>query len=256
MIRSLPKHRFHVAGEIHEGSEIPLTRDQASQITRVLRLGAGDAITVFNGDGYDYRATLRTSGRRLLGIPSGEREPALNWGQPDAHLGLALLKSDRFDLVIQKAVELGVTRITPLNTERCVVSLPVDRARQRIERWRRVAREALEQCGRADRVDIVPPADFAEFLAMECSDLRVLAWESEDGRDLSGSVGPTIGTVALAIGPEGGFTDDEVRLARSAGFQIVSLGPVILRSETAAIAALAMIRALSSQRASENSEDS
>jgi 16S rRNA (uracil1498-N3)-methyltransferase len=252
MTRQLPKHRFHVDGEIHEGFEVSLTRDQATQITRVLRLGSGDAITIFNGDGCDYRATLRTSGRGLLAIPSGEREPGLRWGQPDVHLGMALLKSDRFDLVIQKSVELGVTRITPLNTERCVVSLPVDRARQRVERWRRVAREALEQCGRADQVEIAPPSDYAEFVATESSDLRVLAWEREDGRDLTAAISPSIATITLVIGPQGGFTDDEVRLARSTGFQVVSLGPLILRSETAAIAAIAMVRGLSSRNVSEN----
>ena len=162
-------------------------------------------------------------------------------------LGLALLKADRMDWAVQKATELGLTALTPLALSRAAVRLDQERAARKVDRWRRISVEAVKQCRRGRPVDIRPPADLDTFLAGAArADLCLVFHVDSTGDALyswpernAGGAPPR--SICALIGPEGGFTDDEARKALDAGFRTVRLGPRVLRAETAALAALAVI---------------
>lgn len=237
-------HRFYCEGPLERGRVIDLSTHATEQIRRVLRLRPDDRVIVFDGSGVEALASIRSLGREGATIEIAETPvPGRTATPPDIQLGQALLKADRFEIVVQKAAELGVSSIVPLETERCVVSLSADRARSRLERWRRIATEALEQSRRADLVHIEPPTRLCETLQSMVADRRFIAWEREDARSIVSRIDGTESSVAILIGPEGGFTEAEIRDAEAAGFEPVSLGNLTLRSETAAIAAVSMIRA-------------
>ena len=236
--------RFFIDTSLNDGAPIHLNEAQSTQVRKVLRLKPGDQVIVFDGSGYEGVGRIVAFGRGDVQIELvGEPYSGIVPGPPMVELGVAMIKGDRFDLIIQKATELGVARIVPIETERCVVSLPADRVPSRLARWRRIATEALEQSGRADAVEVTEPADFERLLEQVDSDLRLIAWERESSHSLASRVNPSIRSITVLIGPEGGFTENEVRAAGEAGFDAVGLGPTILRSETAAIAVPAMIRA-------------
>jgi 16S rRNA (uracil1498-N3)-methyltransferase len=246
--KTRPRHRFMVDVPLDAGSTVTLTAEQSAQITKVLRLRPGDEIILFNGDGFDYLTVLDHLDGALIGCVSSERWAGRLWEAPSVEVGLSLVKSDRFDLAIQKVVELGASRVTPVRAARCVVTLPVDRAVSRLERWQRVAREAMEQSGRADRVVVSSPVDLDEFVAQCDADHRLIAWERERREGLVDVLERPGDSVAILLGPEGGFEEEEVERATACGFVPVSLGPTTLRSETAAIASVAMIRACAAGR--------
>jgi 16S rRNA (uracil1498-N3)-methyltransferase len=225
--------------------EVTLGELERRYLCRVLRLGPGDRVELFDGQGNEVEAEIawveaRRVALRLLGRREGRRAVG-----PEMVLLQALAKGDRFDLVVQKATELGVGRIVPVMTARSVERLAGDRAAQRRERWCRIAQEAARQCRRADVPEISPVMPLGEALAVARPEgLRLLLWEgaAERGQGL----GPVLpaeapGQVVVAVGPEGGFTEDEVRQAALAGFRPVGLGPRVLRTETAALAALAIL---------------
>lgn len=202
---------------------------------RVLRLGPGDDLTVLDGEGAEHRVRLeqvgsRSAVARVLGTARPARESPL-----DLVLAPALVKGDRLTFVVEKATELGVRRIAPVHTERTV------RDRIDVERLRRVARAAAEQSGRPQVPVVDPPQPLATLVAAPWPGLRVLPWEDER----SARIG-TLPTAAEAIvaltGPEGGFTAAEVALARTHGFVTVTLGPRVLRADTAAVAVAALLQ--------------
>jgi 16S rRNA (uracil1498-N3)-methyltransferase len=237
-------HRFRVHGPISRGIRVELSENQRRQIRKVLRLVSDDRIIVFDGKGMESVARLELSGRSEVAAEVVEEPyPGTVPGVPVIHLFLALIKGDRFDLAVQKATELGVSSITPIVTTRSVVRLSADRARSRLERWRTIAVEALEQSGRADDIEIREPLSFVEALEEVSDGARLIAWEGERDRVLARVLDESMASVALFVGPEGGFTEEEVALAIARGVQPVSLGPLILRAETAAIAVPGMIRA-------------
>lgn len=202
---------------------------------RVLRLGPGDALTVLDGAGAEHRVRLeqvgtRSAVARVLATDRPARESAL-----DLVLAPALLKGDRMALVVEKATELGVRRIAPVHTARTV------RDRVDTERLRRVARAAAEQSGRPQVPVVDEPRPLAALVAEPWSGLRVLPWEDEHGARLRDLPAAADAVVALT-GPEGGFTADEVAQARAHGFVTVTLGPRVLRAETAAIAVAALLQ--------------
>jgi 16S rRNA (uracil1498-N3)-methyltransferase len=244
-------HRFYVEQRLIPGDERWLGDHTAHQISRVLRLRPGDTVTLFNGSGLEIDARIDAVERtRVAVILSSEIRRGVAPPAPEIHLGVALLKSDRFDVAIQKSVELGVTSITALECDRSVVTLTADRTPARLDRWRRIAREALEQCGRADDANVYGAETFASFAKQAREGDRIIASEIEHTTTLADGLSVDSRPVTVLIGPEGGFTDEELRIATDAGFTSVSLGPTILRSETAAISAVAMIRAIASVRTS------
>ncbi|MEX2425830.1 MAG: 16S rRNA (uracil(1498)-N(3))-methyltransferase [Thermomicrobiaceae bacterium] len=238
------KHRFFVPVDLESAEHVELPERVSHQISRVLRLRPGDAIRLFDGRGNEASARIcEIDKRSAVAEVSDGPIPGLRAGPPDIHLGIALIKSDRFDQALQKVTELGVTSITGIETTRSVVSLSADRARSRHERWQRIVIEALEQCERADTVDVNGPVTMQEFVLSAGSGARFIAAERANASALIELLPEDSEQLYLLIGPEGGFTDDEVAFAEQAGFTPVSLGPTILRSETAAIAAVSVVRA-------------
>lgn len=234
------KIRVFVDAPFAAGERVPLPPFSAEHLTRVLRLADGAAVTCFNGDGYDYAATLRTRGKATV-IELGERGPA----PPESPLAITLVQSvargEKMDFILQKATELGVARIVPVVSERTEVRLDEDRADKRRVHWQRVVESACEQCGRAR----IPPVDAATSLARYAE-----AAQRESGAKLvlHPEGGPRLGeleavdAITVAVGPEGGWSDRDLSMFATAGFERLALGPRILRTETAGIAAIAMLQ--------------
>jgi 16S rRNA (uracil1498-N3)-methyltransferase len=218
---------------------IVIRGDEARHLTRVRRLGPGDRVEIFDGRSPTARpAEVRAvSGSwvelEVVGEPIRGREPS----RPIT-LAVAVPKGERFDWLVEKAVEVGVARLVPLVTERSVV----DPRASKLEKQRRAVVEASKQCGRNRLMAIDPPTPLADHLRDESSPVRLLAHPE----GLSPGDWPAIGRegTAIAVGPEGGFTEREVEAARAAGWALASLGPTILRIETAAIVAAALAQSL------------
>lgn len=234
-------HRFYVPEPLQAGSPVTLSSEQSRQIATVLRLEAGDTVLLFNGDGREYRGAIDDLSVHATRVMIEQCEPGRPELSPPLELALALIKSDRFEWAVQKATELGIARIIPMVTEHSVISLPVGREGRKRERWEKIAVEAAEQSGRTTVPvidEVVPLSRVVE------SDARViLLWEDEE-TVLLPAMSLDVGRPArLVIGPEGGLSAREVEIARRAGAATASLGPLTLRSETAAVAAISMLLA-------------
>lgn len=240
-------HRFLVPARHIGDREARIGGSEAAHLYRVLRLRPGDIIEISDGEGRAYRAELtqttpKMSLARLLGPILADREPAVR-----LILAQALVKGDKMDLVIQKGTELGVHTFVPFACERAVVKLTEKKASQRRDRWERIAREAAKQCGRPFVPRVEQPLDLEGVLARFAEKaLVILPWEGEESQglrtilqDALHGVEPAVSVVL--IGPEGGFAPKEIALAKGYGARVVSLGPRILRTETAALAAITMI---------------
>ena len=220
------------------GSQCQLDDNAANHVGRVLRMQAGQALLLFNGDGHDYHATITEAGKKHVLV--AVTEAAGNETESPLRVVLAqtLSKGDRMDYAVQKAVEMGVSEIVPLTTERCDVKLKGDREDKRLRHWQQVAISAAEQCGRARVPEIQPVMTVQQWLehARAC-DLRLVLHHRTE-RSLNTLEKPS--SIALMIGPEGGLTAEEIALAESHGFLPVALGPRVLRTETAPVAAIAL----------------
>ncbi len=234
--------RFFIDAALAAGKEIDLPSDLAHHALRVLRLRNGDPIALFNGRGGEFAAELRRDRNetraRVLAFDGVERESPLR-----LTLIQALVAADKLDWIVEKAVELGVARIVIAPTQRSVVRLDAARGARRLEHWRQIVRAACSQCGR----NRLPALDFhgsldAALAAVPADQPRLLLSPAASAGLPSRLAGPI---AALAVGPEGGFTDAELRHAAGAGFTAVRLGPRILRTETAGLAALAALQASS-----------
>jgi 16S rRNA (uracil1498-N3)-methyltransferase len=213
-------------------------------LTRVLRLGVGDRVVLFDGRGGEAEAEIARIGPRALEARVLERRAvSKDLARPDLMLIQALTKGDKFELVIQKATELGVTRLLPVTSARSIHRLDHTRALGRQVRWRKIAREAARQSGRADVPEIDPISSLETAVAAAPKDaFKILFWEGARSKGLKTELpAEKPQCVVVAIGPEGGFTAAEVDAAKTAGFLTLGLGPRILRAETAAIASLAVL---------------
>jgi len=226
------------------GREIPLPEAVAHHAIRVVRLATGESLTLFDGTGGEYPATLLRADRdgavvRVDARLDVERETSLA-----VTLAQAIAANDAMDYAIRKAVELGVAAIQPLVTERSA-PLPAgergERGERRLAHWRGIVVAACEQCGRNRVPDVAAPAALAGWLGKWKGAGVVLA---PGASTPLASRPPAVAPIALAVGPEGGFTERELDAARSAGFACVALGPRVLRTETAAVAGLAVMQAL------------
>lgn len=223
------------------GAEALLPDFAAEHLTRVLRLGDGATVVCFNGDGSDYRGTLRLRGRvRLIAVEARTAAAA-----PESPLRITLAqcmaRGEKMDSVLQKATELGATTIVPLVSERTEVRLDEDRAERRLAHWLRVLHSACEQCGRATVPQLHPSIGLPDWAAqLAPGPLRlVLAPDAQTG--LSELATPS-GEVLLVVGPEGGLSDRDLTALAVANFTRLRLGPRILRTETAGPAALAALQ--------------
>jgi 16S rRNA (uracil1498-N3)-methyltransferase len=227
--------RRWIADQI-SGSRAALVGPQAEHLVRVLRARVGQEFDIA-AEGWVRRGRIISVTPEKVEFELGEELPAAVL--PDITLLLAILKFDRMEWAIEKATELGVARMVPLIAKRTDSHL-ASSAVKRVERWRRIAREAAQQSRRASPPEIAAPAGLQEALAPP-ADRRVVLSESEEQVSLKEAVAGSKGTLALAIGPEGGWTDEEERAFREHGWIAASLGPTILRAETAAIAAVSIV---------------
>jgi 16S rRNA (uracil1498-N3)-methyltransferase len=236
--------RIHVDQPLALSTELPLPSQAAEHVARVLRMNPGDMLTLFNGDGYDYAATLIAIGKRDVVVRLEARESVANESPLELTLAQGVARGEKMDLIVQKATELGVTRIVPLFTERSEVKLDPSRAEKRLLHWRAVAASACEQSGRVHVPDVAPAQPIQAWLDGLAQDgaqrLALLPEGTLRPRELHfGDAGGV-----LVVGPEGGLGDRDVAALQEAGFQGLRLGPRILRTETAGLAALAALQAL------------
>jgi 16S rRNA (uracil1498-N3)-methyltransferase len=243
---SKPLTRMYFSGELAPGRACTLPPPQAHHAVRVLRLAAGDAVTLFNGDGCEYAAVLERVQKEAVSVQVLDRRVVERESALGVTLGQALSSGERMDYTVQKAVELGVAAVQPLAAGRSVVRLSAERADKRLSHWRSVAIAACEQCGRNRVPEIAPPAALGSWLARGAGrgdgTLRLLLSPGAVAR-LRDVPRPGASIILLA-GPEGGFMPEEEAAAQRSGFLPVRLGPRVLRTETAAIAALAAMQAL------------
>ena len=228
--------RLFVASTALANGRAYLDQDERRYLITVLRLGVGDAVTILDGDGMLYPGTIALIGKKDVVCDLGEGQPAGGEPEREVHLWIACLKGERMDWLVQKATELGVAAIHLMATERTVVRDP----NAKLDRWRKIAREAAEQSERGR----VPPILESRPLADRSLPLGAFfcAERRRDAPGLPAALRDIADeTVHVLIGPEGGWTDEEVRLLEDRGATPVSLGPLILRAETAAIAALALL---------------
>ncbi|HSD45215.1 MAG TPA: 16S rRNA (uracil(1498)-N(3))-methyltransferase [Pyrinomonadaceae bacterium] len=214
---------------------ITLTADEARHLREVLRLKPGDGVSVFDGEGKEFRARVAQARRDFAELDLDEEIPPARPESPlQITLAVALLKGEKFDLVVQKATELGVTKIVPLMTHFADIKLRDESdAIKRVARWQRIALEASKQSGRAVVPEVGVPNPFESALKNPC-----LLFSEKGGHGLTEIPNP----ITAIIGSEGGWSDEELDQARAAGAQIITLGGRILRAETAAITAAALLQ--------------
>lgn len=237
--------RIYFPGAILVHGVCVLAPDQVHHVARVLRLGVGDAVVLFDGRGNEHSAAITQIAKSSVTLRVGAA-CAVNRESPLAvALAQGISSGERMDFTIQKAVELGVAAIRPLASSRSVVRLDAARALKRAAHWQAVAVAACEQCGRNTVPQVLPVMDFTDWLAHEAQQavaLRVLL--SPEGQVALGEVSRPSGRVTLLAGPEGGLSPQEQQDARGTGFTPVRLGPRTLRTETAALAALSAMQTL------------
>lgn len=239
-------NRFYFPGDLRPGARCILPPRASHHAARVLRLAPGQAVTLFNGEGAEYAALVVEVARGSVALEIGERRAVDRESPLAVVLAQAVSSGERMDFTVQKAVELGVAAIEPLASGRGVVRLDAARAAKRLAHWRAVAVAACEQCGRNRVPQISPPAAFGEWIANAPArhrDAAKLLLTPRAPRGLRDIARPAAALVLLC-GPEGGFAPAEEEAARRAGFLPVRLGPRVLRTETAALAALAAMQAL------------
>ena len=237
-------NRLFVSGALINGGEIEVDGDRARYLGKVLRLRVGDPISVFNGEGPEWPASITRISKTSVGLRLGDSFEASTESPLKIHLVQGVSRGDRMDFVVQKATELGVKRITPVLTEFGVVKLKADRAERRREHWQKIANSACEQSGRTRLPLIDTPLPMKNWFGAkpENVDAELILVPGAVAR-LAETAAPAT-KVCVIIGPEGGFSDSEYQDAEVSGFTAVSLGPRILRTESAAIATLAVLQSL------------
>jgi 16S rRNA (uracil1498-N3)-methyltransferase len=234
--------RIYQPGEYKTGDLLELSLEAAHHVGSVLRMQSGQALTLLCGDNREFQALIELVKKKTVQVRIGLVAEVNRDSPLTIHLAQAISKGERMEMVVQKAVELGVTSITPIVSERCALKLDADRMAKKTQQWQAIAIAACEQSGR-NRVPLVhSPLPLEAYLPKVTSDLKLVLhpYCAKTWREFSLQV-PEI---SLLIGPEGGFSNAEISSANTNGFQALSLGPRILRTETAAITALSLLQAL------------
>ena len=235
----MPRFYLPTALAPHTTLNLP---DNIIRHIHVLRLNAGDSITLFNGTGNDFAATLQTIGKRHAGCHIHAQRQPENESPLAITLVQAISSGERMDFTLQKSVELGVRAIQPIISERCVVRLSGERADKRVQRWQDIVIAACEQSGRSIVPTVQPIVSFSDYLRQMPPELHLMMSlrRATTLRDIT----PAPQTLRLMIGPEGGWTPAEEQAALAAGVQTITLGKRVLRTETAAMAAMAAMQVL------------
>ena len=243
----MTRRRFYAPPSAFTRDAVHLETDEARYLREVLRLKVGDQVYVFNGEGREFRCTIEEARRdsALLKVVE-EIEPARTESPLSLTLAVALLKGEKFDLVVQKATELGVTAITPVITKLADIRFrDQSDAKKRVTRWQRIALEAAKQSGRAAVPTVHEPQTFSTLISETSSSSVRLMFSERDGNSLSQlmeSQTEPVDSLTAVVGSEGGWTDEELGLARQRGWQVVTLGGRTLRAETAAIAVTTLLQ--------------
>jgi 16S rRNA (uracil1498-N3)-methyltransferase len=233
--------RLYVPLPLALNEQVELDDDSGHYVRTVLRLKKDDAVILFNGKGGEYTCELREVSRKSVLITAKSWSDRSVESPLQVTLGLGISRGDRMDLSVQKAVELGVHQITPLITERCVVQFKGEKKPQRLQHWQKIVQHAAEQSGRTALPELVEIAALQNWVGNQ-QGLKVFL--DPYAEQSLAQLHPDGMKVTLLTGPEGGFADQERSIARAAGFIPVRLGSRILRTETAAIAALAAVQML------------
>jgi 16S rRNA (uracil1498-N3)-methyltransferase len=233
--------RVHVSEPLSSGRRHTIEGDAANHIARVLRLEPGAALTVFDGRGGEYSARIEAVRKNAVIIEVQARSPTSRESSLSLTLAQGVSRGERMDWVVQKATELGVTAIVPILTERTVVKLDARQSERKLAHWHGIAVAACEQSGRDRLPDIVAPLALHDFLrGIDPQTTRLLL--SPTGTQRAADLKAPERKIVVLIGPEGGLAETEQRAAIGAGFLAVRMGPRILRTETAAVAALTLLQ--------------
>jgi 16S rRNA (uracil1498-N3)-methyltransferase len=237
--------RFYQASCIELNQNIELSDEVFAHAIRVLRLSEGAQLVLFNGETcankrFDYLATLIQVSKKSAIVQITAQYVVDNESPLVIHLGQGISRGDRMDFTLQKSVELGVHKITPLFTERCGVKLSGERLEKKCQQWQKIVIAACEQSGRAFVPEVTEPISLAHWLAQQTTALKLNLHPKAQHSIMS--LPSNSQNIRLLIGPEGGLTDEEISDANQAGFQDVLLGPRILRTETAALTALSALQ--------------
>lgn len=234
--------RVHVTESLQVGKRIAVEGAAANHITRVLRLRAGEPLTLFNGSGAEYAATILEFHRDAVVVEVGREQTVNRESSLPLTLAQGISRGERMDWILQKATELGGSRIVPVFTERSVVRLDAKQAERKLQHWRAIAIAACEQCGRNMIPEIAHPTDLFEFVGNGVEPHRTRLLLSPISDVSIDEVSVAAAGVTVLIGPEGGLTENEQEVALRSGFTSVRMGPRVLRTETAAIAALTILQ--------------
>ena len=224
------------------GAQFALSDEAANHIAKALRLAAGDSLVVFDGRGGEYEAVILRVDRGRVDVKTGAFRDVERESPVEAGLVQGLPEVDKMDWILQKAVELGVAWVQPIVCDRSVVRLSGERAARRQAHWQRVMIAACEQCGRNRVPELKPTAAFRDWAATAGEARRWMLMPGA-GEPLAAQAPPD-GPVQLLVGPEGGLSEREIDIALTIGFKPLSLGPRVLRAETAPLAALATMQTL------------
>ncbi len=233
----MQRHRFHAQPARFTVSTVTLDSDESHHLLRVLRLSQGARAFVFDGEGSEWECEVARVGKNSVDLDLIRKLDESVESPLQLTLAQALIKSDKFDWIVQKTTELGVSRIVPLITDHSDIRRAENRADQKLQRWRRIALEAVKQSGRRRLVEIAEPIPFAQY--NDADPLKLILSE-RGGKRLDEIAPDKVSSISIAIGPEGGWSEDELEASRQHEFIPIHLGRRILRTETAAIAAVTL----------------
>lgn len=236
--------RFYVSPESVKGEKIYVNKGESHHIIDVMRLEEGDPVTVFDGTGKEYSGRIESVKNKCVAIAVDKVDALAEKSQVEISLAQAMPKKDKMDFIVQKATELGVKEIIPLESERTIVRPAKDRIAYKTDRWRKIAVGAAKQCGRSDLPGISQMRRFGDLLKdFKRYDGVIMPCLSKKSVPLKSALNhlKSPKKILLMIGPEGDFTPTEIAAAEENGALLVSLGELVLKSDTAAIATLAML---------------
>jgi 16S rRNA (uracil1498-N3)-methyltransferase len=224
--------------DFRPNKSVRLSPEASHHLSKVLRARADDEVLLFNGRDEESLCIIEAVEKNYVMVKVGEVISVSRESDLKIHLGQVMAKGDKMDFVIQKAVELGMASITPLSSERCDIKLPQDRMAKKIEHWQQIVVNACEQSGRTRVPLVLPVQDFNTWI--QKSGAKIIL--DPRGVESLKSLPNDLKEISITVGPEGGFSETEINLAREAGCKIIQMGPRILRTETAALAAISVLQ--------------
>ena len=231
--------RIYCDAELRENEQHLLPSDAAHHVVTVLRMGAGRPLVLFNGRGSEFCAVIVEASKKNVCVEIKEENKISRESPLMTELAIGISRGDRLDWVLQKATELGVTRIVPLFTERTEVKLSKERLKKKQEQWHKICVTACEQCQRNLLPYVAEAQSLVDYLSDSSADQKYVLHHRSQKKL---SINQRTSSVALLVGPEGGLSDAEIELAQLHGFEPLTLGPRVMRTETAPLAALSLMQ--------------